>query len=133
MLKCTVDICGCHKKGDYGIQYYSKGLPLIHQLLVSQWQKPAFYNNRHVAQRTGITMDSLIFLGKAGDHGLERWTLYTHTFMALGVGLAITVSLTLAFAVRSLARRRHAASDFVMCPISAFNKKENENLKNKNK
>lgn len=71
-----------------------------------------------VTEAADVTVGPLIFLGKAGDHGVEASTS-SFTSVMLGLGLAMAVSLTLATIVLGLARRRQAALHPVMCPVYA--------------
>ncbi|XP_049759720.1 zona pellucida sperm-binding protein 3 [Elephas maximus indicus] len=115
----TDDICGCCNKGDCGRPGLSRKLSPTEQLLTSQQQKSASRKRRHVAEEADVTVGPLIFLGKAGDHGMEEWTSAAHSSMALGLGLVVVVTLTLAAVVLGLATRWRAVSYPVMCPVSA--------------
>ncbi|XP_037669938.1 zona pellucida sperm-binding protein 3 [Choloepus didactylus] len=112
----TVDICGCCNKGDCGILDHSRRLS---SLPTSQRQKSASRNPRHVTEEVDVTVGPLVFLGKSAGHGTPGWTSSSHTSVALGLGLAMLVALTLAAVVLGLARRRPAASHAVVCPESS--------------
>ncbi|XP_076996312.1 zona pellucida sperm-binding protein 3 [Tamandua tetradactyla] len=103
----SVDICECCNKGDCGILDSARRLPSVP---ASQRQKTASRNPRHATEEVDVTVGPLVFLGKAADHSTQGWTSSVHTSVALGLGLAMLVALTLATVGLGLARRRHAAS-----------------------
>lgn len=69
-----------------------------------------------MTEEAEITVGPLIFLGKAGDRGVEGSTS-PHTSVMLGLGLATVVSLTLATIGLVLAQRHHTVSHSVICPV----------------
>lgn len=69
-----------------------------------------------VTEEADVTVGPLIFLGEAGDRGVEVWNTPAHASMALGLGLAVVAFLTLAALVLGLARRCHTASHPVSAP-----------------
>lgn len=83
-----------------------------------QWHKSVSHSCRHMTEEADVTMGPLIFLGKAGDQGMEGSTS-SRTSVGLGVGLTTVVSLILATIVLGLARSCQDASHLVMCPVSA--------------
>ncbi|XP_007938379.1 zona pellucida sperm-binding protein 3 [Orycteropus afer afer] len=114
----TDDICGCCNNGDCGVLGGSRRLPPTGKLSTSQRQKSTSRKRRHVAEEADVTVGPLIFLGKAGDRGMEEWASAAQSSMALGVGLVVVVTLTLAAVILGLARRRRAVSHPEMCPVS---------------
>ncbi|XP_054445237.1 zona pellucida sperm-binding protein 3 [Pteronotus mesoamericanus] len=102
----TADICQCCNKGSCGISARSRRL-------VGQWHKSASRSRRHVTEEADVTVGPLIFLGKAGDHGVEE-SASSLTPVMLGLGLAVLVSLTLATIVLGLIRCHQAAFRPVM-------------------
>lgn len=90
--------------------------------LLRQMHKSASCSYRHVTEAE-VNLEPLIFLGKTGDHGVEGSTS-SCTSVALGVGLVMWHP----WLCPGLACQGHqAASDPVMCPVSAsqFKKKVN--------
>ena len=79
---------------------------------MGQWPEPA-RSRKHVTEEADVTAGPLIFLGKAGDRGVEG-SSSPLTSVMLGFGLAVLVSLTLATVVLGLARWRQAAFHPVM-------------------
>ncbi|KAM8777542.1 zona pellucida sperm-binding protein 3 [Rhynchonycteris naso] len=102
----TADICQCCNRG-------SCGTPGRTRRLVGQRHKSGSRSRRHVTEEADVTVGPLIFLDKAGDHGVEESTS-SLTSVMLGLGLAMAVSLTLATIVLGLARCRQAAFHHVM-------------------
>lgn len=107
----TRDICRCCHTEDCG---FSKD-PILRSDKLWDWPVPR--NRRHVSEEADVTVGPLIFLRKAEDRGVQDPTF--HTAAALGFGLAMVSSLTLALLVLGFARRRHAASHRVTCPLPA--------------
>ncbi|XP_004688332.1 PREDICTED: zona pellucida sperm-binding protein 3 [Condylura cristata] len=101
----TADICHCCNTGDCGSpSHLGQASPTRRQ-------------RREIHDHADVTVGPLIFLGKAEDHGVEEST--SHTAAALSFGLVTVVALTLTSLALSFARRRHAASHPVVCPVCA--------------
>ncbi|XP_055964206.1 zona pellucida sperm-binding protein 3 [Sorex fumeus] len=120
----TEDICDCCSAGDCGIPETPKNVSQWLPVNVSQstWQRDWGEHNprarRHVTEEADVTVGPLIFLGKAGDRGVEDLALQGP--LALALGLAAVASVSLAVVVLSLARRTRPTLPAVMCPDSAL-------------
>nr|XP_035928310.1 zona pellucida sperm-binding protein 3 isoform X3 [Halichoerus grypus] len=111
----TADICHCCNKGSCGLPGRSRRLSHLERGQLKSASRAR--SRRHVTEEAEITVGPLIFLGKAGDRGVEGSTS-PHTSVMLGLGLATVVSLTLATIGLVLARRHRTASRLVTCPVS---------------
>ncbi|XP_027965932.1 zona pellucida sperm-binding protein 3 [Eumetopias jubatus] len=111
----TADICHCCNKGSCGLPGSSRRLSRLERGQHKSASRTR--SRRHVTEEAEITVGPLIFLGKAGDRGVEGSTS-PHTSVMLGLGLATVVSLTLATMGLVLARRHRSASRSVICPMS---------------
>ncbi|XP_003794229.1 zona pellucida sperm-binding protein 3 [Otolemur garnettii] len=104
------DICDCCDKGDCSIPGYSGRKRHVR----SPWFRSTSHTHGHVTEEADVTVGPLIFLGRASDHDMEGWASPSRTSLALGGGLAVVASLTLAAIVLALTRHRPVSR-----PVSA--------------